>query len=142
MIKKENSMTEEQEPKIIIDEDWKDQVQKEKDQQDHQAPNQSGEAEIPEASFPMLVTALTTQALSAMGFVPDPVTGTADGNRPLAKHFIDSLGVLQEKTLGNLTNEENELLTESLHQLRMAYVASGQQSEAETPEDKPSIELP
>ncbi len=134
-------MTEEREPKIIVDDDWKAQVQQEKEQLDSEAENAEPAGDIPEASFGLLVTTMTTQALSAMGFVPNPVTGNAEPNRPLAKHFIDSLGVLQEKTVGNLTDEENNLLTESLHQLRMAFVAAPPTAEPEDSKSS-SIELP
>ena len=93
----------------------------------------------------MLITTLSTQALASMGYIPDP-SGQNMANLPLAKHFIDTLGVLDEKTQGNLTDEEKNLLTETLHQLRMAFV-NAQQSEAASPDEadsagKSSIELP
>lgn len=137
-------MNEEQEPKIIVDDDWKEQVQKEKEQLEGQADGGDSAAyQMPEASFSLLVTTLTTQALSAMGFVPNPVTGKADVNRDLAKHFIDSLAVLEEKTKGNLTDEENGLLNESLHQLRMAFVTPPPTGADPTPTAPESqIELP
>ena len=135
-------MTEEQEPKIIVDDDWKEQIQREKEQLEQQDTG-SSEPQMPEASFSLLVTTLTTQALAAMGFVPNPATGQAEVNRDLAKHFIDSLAVLQEKTVGNLTDEENGLLNESLHQLRMAFVSGGPENSSQaTEEKKSSIELP
>ncbi len=110
------------EPKIIVDDDWKAQVQREKEQLD-QIPDQQL-PQMPEASFGLLVTTLTTQALAALGFIVDPVTGKADANHLMAKHFVDTLGVLQEKTAGNLTSDESYLLDQSLHQLRMAYIST------------------
>lgn len=93
----------------------------------------------------MLVTTLATQATLAMGQMPAP-----DGQQPavdlaVAKHFIDTLDVLEEKTKGNLTAQESGMLSGILHQLRMLYVDT--QSKAGTqsqPEQKPksSIELP
>lgn len=116
------NMNDNDEPRIIVDDDWKAQVQREKEQLD-QNPDQQL-PEMPEASFGLLVTTLTTQALAALGFIVDPVTGKGDADRPMAKHFVDTLGVLQEKTIGNLTSEESHLLDQSLHQLRMAYIST------------------
>ena len=93
-------MSEDNEPKIIVDDDWKEQVQKEKENLNQQADEPT--PAMPEASFALLVTTLTTQALSTLGFIPDPNTGQSMVNRPMAKHFVDTLGVLQEKTAGNL----------------------------------------
>ncbi|MEM9413733.1 MAG: DUF1844 domain-containing protein [Planctomycetota bacterium] len=140
-------MSEENDPKIIVDDDWKQQVQREKEQIEKGADQTQAEdySQIPEASFPLLVTTFTTQALSALGFVPNPATGKSEVNLELAKHFIDSLSVLEEKTQGNLTAEETSILNESLHQLRMAYVSVSQQG-ATKPADsnapQSSIELP
>ncbi len=130
-----------EEPKIIGDDDWKEQVQKEKEQA-QTTTDEPAQPEMPEASFSLLVTTLSTQVFAAMGFIPDPTTGRAEPNLPFAKHFIDTLEVLETKTKGNLTEEESNLLTESLHQLRMAYINAPKldQSAPESPES--SIELP
>lgn len=136
------------EPKIIVDDDWKEQVQKEKEALNNESNDTPAqEPAMPEASFPFLVTTLSTQALSAMGLIPDPMTGKAVGNLPMAKHFIDTLGVLEEKTSGNLDDDEKQLLNESLHQLRMAFVMAGQSSPGEdtggdSAPSGPTIELP
>ena len=91
-------MTENNEdPKIIVDDDWKAQVEREKEQlaaADSESPKASDEmpqGEMPPASFEMLVTSLATQAMAALGFFPDPSTGETMLNRPIAKHFIDTL---------------------------------------------------
>ena len=134
-------------PKIIVDDDWKAQVAKEKEQLADQAEDDDGQPELPPASFPMLVSSLATQAMGALGFFPDPATGQAMFNKPMAKHLIDSLAVLEEKTKGNLTSEEHEMLEQSLHQLRMLYVNSGNgpagpDDSASPEEPKSQIELP
>ena len=86
---------------------------------------------------------LSTQALAALGYIPDPVSGQPMVNRDLAKHLIDILGILEEKTQGNLDENESALITETVHQLRMAFVSSGHQSEPDADENKgPTIELP
>ncbi len=124
-------------PKIIIDDDWKSQVQAEKEalkdkedekeDQDEGEQKQSEEAplELPPATFPILVTTFATQAMAALGQLPDPIEGKPVVRKELAKFQIDMLGVLEEKTKGNLSSEESNMLTDVLHQLRMAFVAAG-----------------
>lgn len=77
----------------------------------------------PAATFEFLVHTLFTQALMALGRVPNPITGKSLRNLETARHFIDTLGMLELKTAGNLTAEERQLLEEMQHQLRMMYVA-------------------
>jgi hypothetical protein len=57
-----------------------------------------------------------------MGRLPDPVEGHPVVRPDLAKHYVDLLGMLEEKTKGNLTPEESEMLGDVLHELRMAFV--------------------
>ena len=135
--------------KIVVDDDWKSQVEKEKEQLKEQVASgesdsaAAGEPELPPATFMILMSTLATQAMAAMGLIPDPVSGKPTVNRPMAKHFIDLLTMLQEKTKGNLTEEESAHLRDGLHQLRMIYVSAGNQPEpTEEPEKKSSIELP
>lgn len=141
----------EAEPKIIVDDDWKSQVEKEKEQLKQQSESsedsqaQADAMEMPPASFLILVSTLATQAMAALGLVPDPMTGKPSVNRPIAKHFIDTLAMLQEKTKGNLSEDESAHLRDGLHQLRMAYVATQNMPEPEADDkstQKSSIELP
>jgi hypothetical protein len=78
--------------------------------------------EMPPASFLMLIGMFSTQAMVCMGVIPNPATGKAESQLPLARHFIDLLEVLAEKTKGNLDTEEQTQLDGTLHQLRMVYV--------------------
>ncbi len=144
-------MADEEEPKIIVDDDWKSQVEQEKEQlKNQEAAGPSSDAEetfpqeMPPASFPMLVSTLATQAMASMGMLPDPRTGQASAHKPMAKHFIDTLGMLQDKTAGNLAEEESTMLRDTLHQLRMAYMAvpDTPPPELKPEEKKSSIELP
>ncbi len=148
------------EPRIIVDEDWKTQVEAEKkaaeeaktkpeaDPQNAGAPSADADlGPFPDASFPMLVTTLATQATVALGqpVTPDAKQGQVDLG--LAKHLIDTLGILEEKTQGNLTPDETRMLTEVLYQLRMAFVTIQSQAKEAAPgsEAAPkssSIELP
>jgi DNA-nicking Smr family endonuclease len=77
---------------------------------------------IPELNFSAFVYSLSTSALVHLGEIPEPVTEKMDKNLPLAKQTIDILGMLQEKTKGNLTSEEENLLNSFLYDLRMRYV--------------------
>ena len=79
--------------------------------------------QIPPASFSTLVTMLATQAMAALGQIPDPATKQPVVNLPLAKHFVDSLGVLEAKTKGNLSDLEAQMLESMLFELRLLYVA-------------------
>lgn len=79
-------------------------------------------ARSPPATFDFLVHTLFTQALMALGRIPNPITKQAIRNLDTARHFIDTLTMLEEKTRGNLTAEEGRLLEEIQHQLRTMYV--------------------
>ena len=79
--------------------------------------------QAPPATFDFLVHTMFTQALMALGRVPNPITKKTHRNIPTAKHFIDMLGMLEEKTRGNLDGDERRLLEEVQHQLRTMYLA-------------------
>ena len=69
-----------------------------------------------------------------LGQIPNPQTGKGEVNLELAKMFIDQLGMIEEKTRGNLTAEERQLLEQVLFELRMRYVEAGKpQSRIITP---------
>jgi len=124
------SQSEPTKPKLIIDDDWKTRVQAEKEQLQRtaqtkeQPPQKATEAtgqDVPAASFATLVTSLATQALMMLGQIRDP-EGKALLELGHAKHLIDTLGMLQQKTAGNLTPDEAMMLENVLHELRMLYV--------------------
>lgn len=118
--------------KIIIDEDWKSQVEREKEEIESAgdaadgAEASDGPNEIPPASFPMLITSIGTQAMMALGQVADPMSGQAVYHPELARHHIDTLAVLQEKTKGNLSDDEKEMLDNFITQLRQLFLAMSQ----------------
>jgi nucleoid-associated protein YgaU len=128
------------EPKIVVDEDWKSRVQAEKEAAARQdagsEPADQVDAEaaagepLPAASFELLISTLTAQALTAMGKLPYPVQGHAVVRPDLAKHYIDLLGMLEQKTKGNLTKDEAGMLDEVLHQLRMTFVTTRREAAA------------
>ena len=77
---------------------------------------------VPPATFEFLVHTLFTQALMALGRIPNPITKQSHRNAATAKHFIDTLAMLEQKTSGNLTTDERHQLEEVQHQLRMMYL--------------------
>jgi Domain of unknown function (DUF1844) len=131
-----NTMADEK--KIIIDEDWKSQVQAEKEKaakarpaasasSTGPAPDDTADFPLPPASFDLLLTMLATEALVALGQVPHPATGQPHIQRSQAQYLIDLIDVLRTKTKGNLNPDEEQLIESILHQLRLAFVESANQ---------------
>ena len=124
---------------IQSDEDWKERVKEEDRQRDEQAAAEPDDgaaassdpfAQLPRPDFSILVQMFATQAMTSLGLLSPPGAEKPQQQLPLARHFIDLLGVLQEKTRGNLSSNEEELLTTSLHELRLAYVEISRQASA------------
>lgn len=76
----------------------------------------------PDADFKIFVTTLALQASIALGSMPNPVTNKKEEDLTQAKFIIDTLGMLKEKTKGNLSEEENNLLQNLLYELRTQYI--------------------
>lgn len=81
-----------------------------------------GEDSLPAIDFATFVLSLSHSALVHLGDAPDPSGGVPPRDVAMAKQTIDLLAVLQEKTTGNLTGEEERLLDQVLYDLRMRYV--------------------
>ncbi|NIO48355.1 MAG: DUF1844 domain-containing protein [Candidatus Aminicenantes bacterium] len=77
---------------------------------------------IPSLDFSSLVLPFYTQAVIKLGLAKDPLTNKEEKNLELAKRLIDLLGLLKEKTKGNLKPEEEKFIEACLHQLRTAYM--------------------
>ena len=78
-----------------------------------------------------------------LGQIPNPRTGEAEVNLDLARMFIDQLAMIQEKTRGNLTNEEATILRNTLSNLQMAFVeASGTARSSGAPENAAQSQAP
>ena len=86
------------------------------------APEGSDSDELPAIDFATFVLSLSHSALVHLGDAPDPSGGPARRDVAMAKQTIDLLAVLQQKTEGNLTGEEERLLDQVLYDLRMRYV--------------------
>lgn len=82
--------------------------------------------QFPEINFSTFVVSLNASALLNLGVIEDPASGTKNKNLPMAKQTIDILSMLQEKTTGNLSEEEENLLKNILYDLRMMYVKEKQ----------------
>ncbi|MCM8781399.1 MAG: DUF1844 domain-containing protein [Candidatus Omnitrophica bacterium] len=101
-----------------IDEKWKEAVEKEKENL-----KEEGKFIPPEPDFKFFVTTLALQASIFLGILEDPNTHRKEENMPQAKFIIDTLDMLRQKTKGNLSKEETDLLENILYELRMQYVS-------------------
>ncbi|HEV2842226.1 MAG TPA: DUF1844 domain-containing protein [Chthoniobacterales bacterium] len=102
-----------------------------------QTSTQSGELSQRFIEFVMMQA---QNAALFLGQIPNPQTGQGEVNLELAKMFIDQLGMIQEKTRGNLTNEETAVLRNTLSNLQMAFVEVSQQSRGASPAASPQAE--
>lgn len=132
----------EKKSKIVTDESWKAQARAEKErlseEEKKKSPPPSGAAEqkaagpkstgpLPPANFMTLVNSLVVQILFSLGRIGDPnAKESPPVNLDLAKHHIDMLQVLEDKTQGNLTDEEKKALALALHEVRLQYVQAAQ----------------
>jgi hypothetical protein len=74
-------------------------------------------------SFLSLIMSLASNAAASLGMMPHPITGESGVDLKTAKHWIDVLGMLEKKTLGNLDTQEAQVLEGLLADLRMQYVS-------------------
>lgn len=81
------------------------------------------EAVVPEVDFGTFILSLASSVLIHLGEMPDPDTEAHAPDLALAKQTLNVLGMLREKTRGNLTPEESQLLEQLLYDLRMKYLA-------------------
>jgi hypothetical protein len=79
---------------------------------------------LPPVDFSTFVLSLGSSALMHLGEIENPTSGTASKNLPLAKHSIDILSMLEEKTRNNLNTTEAQLLENLLYDLRLRYVTA------------------
>ena len=91
------------------------------------APPEAGAGEIPPGGVPQpdfggFILSLANTALIHLGVAPDPAGGSPEANIEGAKQMIAILGILREKTQGNLTEEEDRLLEQILAELKMRFV--------------------
>jgi hypothetical protein len=77
---------------------------------------------LPEVNFSTFIVSLSTEVLFHLGEFPHPVSGEKKKDLVMAKHVIDTLSMLKEKTQGNLTEDEQKLMEGMLYDLRMAFI--------------------
>jgi hypothetical protein len=150
-----SSAQEEEAPGMKVDEGWKEQVRQEREQaaagaerkaDQAGAQEQAAQPEQPQGPSPgkptlrVVINSLATQVFVSLGLVEDPVSGKTQRDLDQAKFSIDLLGVLSEKTQGNLTKQEDRYLEGVLHELRIRYVEATRrpQQDAEAQPDEPS----
>ena len=97
----------------------------------------------PALSFAAFVLSLAHTAAVHFGDIPDPVSGQAGrANLPAAQQMIDILSLLEQKTRGNLSPEERQLLDQILYELRLRWVDAIGKGQASQPEEKSRIIIP
>ena len=94
--------------------------------QAHDARPAEEEPFLPEINFATFIFSLSSSAFLHFGEIPEPSSGTKKKNLPMAKQTIDILAMLEEKTKGNLTSDEEQLLKNILYDLRIRYVKETQ----------------
>lgn len=87
-----------------------------------EVPDGQGRCVMPEVTFSTFVMSLNTSALFHLGEIADPDSGQKVFNPSLARHAIDTLVVLEQKTKGNLSEEEAELLKNILFDVKLRFV--------------------
>ena len=128
--------------KIFVDEDWKAQVQREREaaKQQVEATPEAAEGEaaadadgLPEgASFMGLVSSLATQCMFSLGLIAPQGQQQVMVDLDQAQYLLDTMNVLLEKTKGNLTPEEEGSLKQAISELGEVYIARVQQFQEET----------
>lgn len=94
---------------------------------DGKVPDQHGKCVMPEVTFTAFIMSLNTSALYHLGEIADPATGKKVVDFTLARHAIDTLVLLREKTKGNLDSDEADLLKNILYDVKMRFVRSVQE---------------
>ena len=122
------------EPKILVDADWKAEAQAEKkrlDEAEKKVEERAEAKKIPEASFRGLLGILASQALMGLGVQQDPSGKGVLVDLEGSKFTIDLMGMLQEKTNGNLTKEEEAELKQLITELQSRFVQIAQMVSAQ-----------
>lgn len=106
--------------KIIVDEDWKQEAQHEKELLEQKLEEEKhAQHAVPTASFEVLINSLAMPAMLNLGMINMPKHSP---NLEEAKFYIDLLEVVEQKTKGNLDVNEHNMLKTLLYELRMAFV--------------------
>lgn len=109
-------------PRIHIDSDWKQEAQQEKERLAEQEQEQHDYAHGEAPSLLNIVNLLAMQAVVGLGGMQTPTGERLPPDHAAARFHIDLLAVLEEKTKGNLSDEEQKVISATLHELRMMFV--------------------
>lgn len=85
-------------------------------------PNKEGKCVMPEVTFSAFIMSLNTSVLYHLGEIADPVSGEKTVSLDPARHGIDTLVLIQEKTKGNLTTDEEAMLKNILYDVKLRFV--------------------
>ena len=142
-----------------VDEGWKESVAREKDllrkKTEQKQSSQDLSANRPEPPVPQTqkkvkqtqqstsinflnyISSLVYQAMVFLGEIPNPITNEMEENLEQAKLMVETLILIREKTSGNLTQEESDLLNASLYELQMKFVEKSQKDSVQSPRQRP-----
>lgn len=107
--------------RILVDDDWKAQAQAEKERLAEQTAQQEG-GPAPAPQFAEILDLIVMQAAAGLGLMRGHGGERIPPNLEVAKHFIDLIQVLEDKTKGNLTPDEKKMMDGVLYEMRMRYV--------------------
>ena len=110
-----------EEKKIIVDDDWKAEARKVKERL---AEETAKREPLPDPTFAELVNMIAIQAMVGFGGMAGPGGERIPPNLEIAKHYVDMLQVLEDKTKGNLSDDEKNLLDQVIYEVRMRYIQS------------------
>ena len=134
-----------EEPKIHIDEDWKSKVEREREEASREEADEAKESpdkELEESGlslFDYLVSTLAAQTMFALGLVAEEGQEKVTIDLGTARHLVDSLMMLRDKTQGNLTKDEEKNLNEAIAELQRVFTVRSQQAR-ETAMQKPGVD--
>lgn len=116
-------MNDEHNPQKKVDESWKEQVEAERSEKPEEKPETGQEEQIPgQVNFQIFTSTLAMQAYIALGELEDPVSRQKKVHLPQAKYMIDIITLLRDKTKGNLTADEDKMVSQLLYDLQLKYV--------------------
>ena len=120
------------EPKIIVDGDWKAEAQQEKERLASEE-TETDAAQLPEPTFLEIVNMIAMQAIMCMGGMKTPDGREIPADLSVARHHVGLLEILQLKTKGNLDETEEKVMNQTVHELRMSFVQASESGSADQP---------
>jgi hypothetical protein len=129
---------------VSVDEDWKAEVKREqekldaklKEKREKESKEQAAPHELPAPDFMQFISGIAAQTLMQLGDIENPYEGKKTVNLEAARYSIDLIAMLEEKTKGNLSPDEERYVKSAVHDLRMRFVeAAG--AKPETAEAEP-----